>query len=140
MVAENLAAKPWHSLTVEEVLAALGSDPGACLKKKRDYVWGGMARTRLREKMATFQWVNSFNARSSTNSLFELGPFTNRWLLVAIAVTASLQLLVIYLPPLQAVFQTVPLVPTDWGAIVAVSISILVAEEIRKAVAPRLFA
>ena len=97
------------------------------------------ARTVAFTTMAMFQWFNAFNARSSTESLFTLGPFTNRWLLLALLVTATLQALVIYVPPLQMVFSTVPLDASDWAVIVAVAVSILVAEEARKAITPRLF-
>ncbi|MBI2954191.1 MAG: HAD-IC family P-type ATPase [Chloroflexi bacterium] len=97
------------------------------------------ARTVAFTTMAMFQWFNAFNARSTTDSLFVLGLFSNRWLLLSVAITATLQGLVIYLPLFQTVFETVPLGLNDWVAIVAVSISVLVAEEIRKLVAPRLF-
>jgi len=42
-------------------------------------------------------------------------------------------------PPLQRVFYTVPLGIKDWGLVILVASSVLVAEELRKAVAPRIF-
>ncbi len=44
--------------------------------------------------------------RSSTYSIFQIGLFTNRFLLGAVALTVVLQLLVVYVPFLQVIFET----------------------------------
>jgi len=79
------------------------------------------------------------NARSDRQSIFRLGFFSNRPLIGGIALAVLLQIMVIYLPPLQQVFYTVPLGLTDWGFIVLVALILLVIEELRKLIAPSLF-
>jgi Ca2+-transporting ATPase len=97
------------------------------------------ARTIAFSILVAAQWFNALNARSEQRSLFRVGLLKNRWLLGGIALAVLVQLAVIYLPFLQGVFYTVPLGIRDWGLVLLVASSILVAEEIRKAVAPRIF-
>jgi Ca2+-transporting ATPase len=97
------------------------------------------ARTIAFALLVAFQWFNALNARSDQQSLFKLGFFGNRVLLGAIGLAILLQFLVIYLPPLQKVFYTVPLGLGDWGMVVLVAAGVLVIEEVRKLVVPRLF-
>ena len=51
----------------------------------------------------------------------KIKPFTNLWLLGGIALAIIVQVLVIYLPPLQLVFGTVPIGLMDWGKLLVVS-------------------
>ncbi|MFC1905367.1 cation-translocating P-type ATPase [Chloroflexota bacterium] len=97
------------------------------------------ARTIAFCAMATFEWFLALSSRSDEHSVFKLGFFRNRWLLIAIAIAIVLQLSVIYLPYLQKVFSTVPLSIDKWGIILAAGILLFIIEEIRKALLPRLF-
>ncbi|WP_321210994.1 calcium-transporting P-type ATPase, PMR1-type [Methanothermobacter sp. DP] len=72
-----------------------------------------------------FQIFNVFNCKSRTG-------FSNRTLLVAVAASLLLQILVVYLAPLEGVFRTVPLTVTDWILIIAVASLILIAEAIMR--------
>ncbi|MDH7499918.1 MAG: cation transporting ATPase C-terminal domain-containing protein, partial [candidate division NC10 bacterium] len=89
--------------------------------------------------LVAFQWFNALNARSDQQSLFKLGLFSNRWLLGGIVFAILLQLIIIYLPILQRLFHTVPLGMNDWVVITLVAGSALIAEELRKAIAPEIF-
>ncbi len=95
------------------------------------------ARTVAFTTLAAFQWFLAFTARSSTESIFSVGLFRNRWLLLGIGSAILLQLVVIYWGPAQGVFETVGLTPGDWLRIVPVAMSLLVADEIRKVVVRR---
>ena len=97
------------------------------------------ARTIAFCMLVVFQLFNALNARSDQQSFFKLGIFSNRWLLGGIMLATLLQILVVYAPPLQKIFYTVPLGLGDWGVIVLIGIAIFVAEELRKLVAPKLF-
>jgi Ca2+-transporting ATPase len=97
------------------------------------------ARTIAFSILVSAQWFNALNARSEQRSLFRVGLFKNRWLLGGIGLAVLIQLAVVYLPPLQRVFYTVPLDIKDWGLVLLVASSVLVTEEVRKAVAPRIF-
>lgn len=97
------------------------------------------ARTIAFCALVAFQWFNALNARSDRQSLFKLGFWSNPWLLGSLALGVILQLMVVYVPPLQTLFGTVPLGAGEWGIIAAVTLTILLLEEIRKIIAPRLF-
>ena len=78
-----------------------------------------------------FQLFNVFNARFDDRSAFhKLG--SNRWLWLAVLVSAALQVAVIYTPFLQRAFGTVPLSATDWLICIAVGSSVLWLMELKK--------
>jgi Ca2+-transporting ATPase len=97
------------------------------------------ARTIAFAMLVAFQWFNALNARSDQQSLFGLGLFGNRLIIGGIGLAVLLQAAVIYLPPLQKIFYTVPLGLSDWGVVVLVAAGVLAIEEVRKLVVPRLF-
>jgi Ca2+-transporting ATPase len=97
------------------------------------------ARTIAFTMLVAFQWFNALNARSDQQSLFKLGVFSNRLLLAAIGLAVLLQVMVIYAPPFQKLFYTVPLALEDWGVVVLIACGIFVVEEVRKLIAPRIF-
>ena len=92
------------------------------------------ARTMTFVTMAMFQWFNAWNCRSDTQSLLQVGLFSNRWLLAATGLIIFLQLGILYIPMLQTIFNTVPLSGHDWLVIIMLSFPIIFLEEIRKAV------
>jgi Ca2+-transporting ATPase len=92
----------------------------------------GRARTAAFIVLACSQLFHSFNCRSMTESLFKLGPFSNRKLVLATAVSFLLQMSVVYLPPAQRIFKTEPLSAFDWVVIMAISSFPLWAMEIVK--------
>lgn len=53
-----------------------------------------------------FDMFNALSCRSQTKSIFTIGLFTNRAFLLAVSLSVIGQLLVIYFPPLQMIFQT----------------------------------
>jgi Ca2+-transporting ATPase len=97
------------------------------------------ARTIAFSMLVALQWFNALNARSDQQSLFKLGLFSNRLLLGGIGLAVILQAMVIYAPPFQRLFHTVPLDLGDWGVVVLMAGGIFVIEELRKLVAPRFF-
>ena len=97
------------------------------------------ARTISFCSMVTFQWFQALNARSDEYSVLKLGLFRNRYLVIGLLASVVLQLIVIYIPPFRLAFHTVPLSLQEWGMIVAAAAGILVMEEIRKLIFPRLF-
>lgn len=65
-------------------------------------------------------------------SIFQVGFFTNRMFLYAVGGSLMGQMLVIYFPPLQAVFQTEALYCTDILLLMSVASSVFIVDEIRK--------
>ena len=89
------------------------------------------AQTMAFTTLVVFQLFNVFNLRSTTRSIFGQNPFSNKFLVFAVAASFLLQLLVIY-SPLAQYFDTVPLQTIDWIYIIMVSSSILILGEITK--------
>jgi len=90
------------------------------------------ARSMTLVTMAMFQWFNAFNCRSETKSVFQIGFFSNRWLLLAVTVVFILQIFVLHNPLMQRIFDTKPISIFEWIMILVISSSIFFMEEIRK--------
>lgn len=73
-----------------------------------------------------------FNCRSLTRSSFSVGLFTNRWVVVGVAVMIVLQVLFTYVPFMNDLFQTAPLDAISWGYIIGVSIIAYLIVELEK--------
>ncbi len=82
--------------------------------------------------LVVFQWFNAWNCRSEDKSIFQMNPFSNRFLVGATAIVISLQMLAIYNPLMQKLLHTVPLGLSDWLIIIPIAASIILVEEIRK--------
>ena len=79
-----------------------------------------------------FQLFHCLAIRSERYSLFQIGVFTNRPLIVAIAVTIVAQLAVIYVPVFNAVFKTEPLTATELLTCFAIASTVFFAVEFEK--------
>jgi len=78
------------------------------------------------------QSVHAFNLRSERFSLFTIGWFTNRWLVLAFFVVILSNLAIIYIPALQPIFATLPLSLGDWGIVVGLGLTpLLIVQTIR---------
>ncbi|MBE0429017.1 MAG: HAD-IC family P-type ATPase [Thermoleophilia bacterium] len=92
------------------------------------------ARTVAFCTLAAFEWFRAVSTRSMKLSIFAIGFFTNRLLLLGLSAGIGLQLMAVYLPGSEPVFGTVPLALTDWFFIAAVASSVLVVDELIKLV------
>ncbi|KAH8286276.1 hypothetical protein KR054_005898, partial [Drosophila jambulina] len=79
-----------------------------------------------------FDMFNALSCRSQTKSVFTIGLTTNRMFLLAVGFSIVGQMLVVYFPPLQMVFQTEALTPYDIFFLVSLTSSVLVVSEIKK--------
>ena len=82
--------------------------------------------------LAVFQWFNVWNCRSEEKSIFQMNPFSNKFLIAATALIVSLQLAAVYNPVMQKILRTTALGLSEWVMIVSVAFSIVAVEEIRK--------
>jgi Ca2+-transporting ATPase len=80
-------------------------------------------RTIVFTSTVLFELFFVFNCRSDKYSLFRMNPFRNAALVLAVAVSFTLQLAVVYVPFLQPLFQTVPLTASDWLIVLAIASS-----------------
>jgi Ca2+-transporting ATPase len=97
------------------------------------------ARTIAFCSMAIFAWFKALNARSDEHTVMKLGIFSNRWLVISISTAIMLQIAVVYAPPFQAAFGTIPLHIEDWGISILAGAGLFGIEETRKALCPKLF-
>ena len=94
----------------------------------------GMATTMTFAAIVMSQVGMVFNCRTDKASVFKTGFFTNRLILVGIAVEIVLLLLLSYVPFLNSVFNTAPLRVEDWAFLVLIPPFVLLLEEVAKAV------
>jgi Ca2+-transporting ATPase len=125
----------WIGIVFVGVVMAVGtlfvldaSLPGGLIPGTGDLDY---ARTMAFTTLMLFQLFNVFNARSDETSAFT-NLFSNPLLWGAVALSLFLHILVVYLPPLQAAFATVPLSLMDWGLCIFPASMVVVAREIMK--------
>ena len=90
------------------------------------------ARTAAFLSMSMFQLFNVFNMRSLKKSLFKIGVFSNKWIIISLLVSFLGILGVIYLPWISGVFQFVSLSLKEFLLITLIASSIFVIGEIYK--------
>ena len=66
------------------------------------------------------QLIHVFDCRSE-RSVLSRNPFGNKFLVGSVISSLALVILVIYYPPLQPIFHTLPIVPKDWLLIIGLS-------------------
>ncbi|KAK9891916.1 hypothetical protein WA026_017400 [Henosepilachna vigintioctopunctata] len=79
-----------------------------------------------------FDMWNALSCRSQTKSVFQIGLFSNKMFLVAVTLSVVGQLLVVYFPPLQQVFQTEALTLLDMAFLTCLTSSVWIFSEIKK--------
>jgi Ca2+-transporting ATPase len=94
-------------------------------------------RTMIFTVLTFAQLVHVQVIRSERDSLFTIGVASNRPLLGAVAMTVVLQLLVVYVPFLQRVFETEGLAPRELALCFVLPAVVLVVVEAEKALTRR---
>lgn len=82
--------------------------------------------------LGLIQLTHSLNVRSGKKSLFQIGLFSNLYLVGAIALSTLLQIIVVLVPFLNSIFRVVPLNIDQWLIVVAASVSIVPIVELVK--------
>ncbi len=82
--------------------------------------------------LAVFQWFNAWNCKSESKSIFQMNPFSNKFLVGATVIVIFLQFASLYTPFLQKILHTTPLSISEWLIIIPIAGSIILVEEIRK--------
>jgi Ca2+-transporting ATPase len=76
--------------------------------------------------------INGFNCRSDSLSMFTVGPFRNRFLIVTVLLSLIMVVAVVEWGPLALLFHTAPLGWRDWLLAVGLSLLILPVVEAAK--------
>ena len=92
------------------------------------------ARTVALTTMVFFQFYQDLNCRSETQSVFIMSLLKKHFLFFSMVAAFFAQLAVIYVPALRWVFRTVPLSGNEWIGIAVITVTVLAAVEIDKAI------
>lgn len=79
-----------------------------------------------------FDMFNAMACRSQTKTVYEIGLFTNKMFLLSVGGSLLGQVLVIYFPPLQSVFQTEALSFLDIVLLLCLTSTVFIVAELRK--------
>jgi len=82
--------------------------------------------------LVVVEMFNALNALSENCSLLALPPWSNPWLLGAIALSMMLHVAIIYIPPLAVMFSVSALSGREWVAILILSFPVIILDEILK--------
>jgi Ca2+-transporting ATPase len=82
--------------------------------------------------LAVCCWFNVLSCRSERRSVFGMSLFRNPWLIGGLVLSNMLHAAVVFLPPLNAIFHTVPIRLQEVLSIGAVASLVLWVEELRK--------
>jgi P-type Ca2+ transporter type 2C len=97
------------------------------------------ARSLAFTAMVAFEWFMAFSARSDEHTIFKIGIWRNKALVISIGLAILLQIAVIYVPFLQTAFHTYPLSLRDWAIVIGAAGGVFILEELRKLFFPHLF-
>ncbi len=75
---------------------------------------------------------NALNCRSLSHSVFQIGFFKNKWLLLSIAVQIPLLLAIVYWEPMQSAFKTHSLDGEEWLIAIGLASTIFIGLELYK--------
>jgi Ca2+-transporting ATPase len=79
------------------------------------------ARTMVFLVACFFELIVVWNCRSERRNAFRVGFLTNKSLVIAVAISVLTTIAVVYIPPLPAIFQTVPLDLVEWTLVISLS-------------------
>jgi len=99
------------------------SDPGQVLTQAQTMVFVTLILAEL---------VNAFNCRSDIHSLFTVGIFPNRFLLVGVLLSLGIMVAVINWPPLAEIFRVKPLPLVDWLLAAGLGLTLVPVVEVTK--------
>lgn len=82
--------------------------------------------------LVTIEMFNALNALSENQSLLVSPPWSNLWVLLAVALSFTLHFCILYIPFLANVFKVAPLNWAEWEAIILWSFPVVILDEVLK--------
>lgn len=82
--------------------------------------------------LVAIEMFNAFNALSEDNSLLQLPPWSNPWLMVATCISLGLHCVILYIPFLAQVFNIVPLSLNEWLLVLLFALPVILIDEVLK--------
>ena len=100
------------------------------------YNWSGVegasAATMAFVTLSMCELFRAFTVRSDRLSVFQIGLFSNPYMVAAVLVSLALLLVTVVVPFLNPIFNTRPLGFTEWGVVMGLALVPAVTEEITK--------
>jgi len=87
--------------------------------------------------LVTIEMFNTFNAISENQSLLSTPPWSNLYVVAAVATSMILHCFILYIPFLAKIFSTAPLNAKEWLAVVVFSFPIIIIDEVLKWISRR---
>nr|GMD24060.1 calcium-transporting ATPase 4, endoplasmic reticulum-type-like [Ipomoea batatas] len=99
-----------------------------------DYFQAGKikAMTLSLSVLVAIEMFNSLNALSEDGSLVTMPPWVNPWLLLAMSISFGLHFMILYVPFLAQIFGIVPLSLNEWLLVLAVTLPVILIDEVLK--------
>ena len=82
--------------------------------------------------LVSIEMFNALNALSEDNSLLQMPPWSNPWLLLAMAASFGSHFLILYIPFLSKIFSIVPLTFNEWLLVLVYSLPVILIDEVLK--------
>eukprot|EP00824_Muranothrix_gubernata_P013645 TRINITY_DN2835_c0_g1_i3.p1 TRINITY_DN2835_c0_g1~~TRINITY_DN2835_c0_g1_i3.p1 ORF type:complete len:1000 (-),score=238.53 TRINITY_DN2835_c0_g1_i3:274-3273(-) len=82
--------------------------------------------------LVTVEMCNALNGLSENQSLLQLPPWKNMWLLGAILLSFILHFIILYVPFLAGIFAVAPLSWGEWKGVLYLSIPVILLDEVLK--------
>jgi Ca2+ transporting ATPase len=85
--------------------------------------------------LVSIEMLNAMNSLSENQSLIVMPPWTNLFLMAAMALSMTLHFVILYVEILSQVFQVTPLNIEEWLAVIKISVPVILIDETLKFVA-----
>lgn len=123
----------WENFTVSEFKS--GYD-WVTMESPCDYFTEGKvkASSLSLSVLVSIEMFNALNALSEDNSMIQMPPWCNPWLLLAMAASFGSHFCILYIPFLSKIFDIVPLTFNEWMLVLAYSLPVILIDEVLKAV------
>ena len=125
-VAQTLAVLTAFAIGLAWHLGQSALAPGNALAALLSYNWSGVdvrsAETMAFAVLSLAELFRAFTVRSERLSIFQIGLFSNPYLVGAVGLSLALLLLVVFVPFLQPIFNTHPLSWAEWQVVLGLSL------------------
>lgn len=98
-----------------------------------------VGRTMAFISLSFLELIHSLNIRSDESSIFEIGIFKNKYLILALIAGLILQIIVVITPQIAEIFNVVPLNSVQWIITISISILPIIIVETKKKIHELLF-
>ncbi len=122
-------------MTALLLTAYFANQPWLGVQSGKDYL--AEARTTLFTAMVMMELAVALSCRSLKYPVFKVGPFKNKFLWVAVASSFALQLVILYVPGLQGLFDVHSPELVDWVVAGLFAVTVFTALEVGKYVTSR---